>query len=114
MSETLFSKIISRELPAKIAYENEEILAFYDIAPQAPTHILIIPKKAIARIDEAQPADAQLLGKMLLTAQHIARELGLEKTGYRLVFNNGSDAGEAVPHLHLHLLGGRKLQWPPG
>lgn len=114
MSETLFSKIISRELPAKIAYENEEILAFYDIAPQAPTHILIIPKKVIARIDAAQPDDAQLLGKMLLTAQHIARELGLEKTGYRLVFNNGSDAGEAVPHLHLHLLGGRKLQWPPG
>ena len=114
MAETIFSRIIKRELPAKIAYENEEILAFCDIAPKAPTHILIIPKKAIERIDSAQPEDAYLLGKMLLTAQQLARKFGLDKTGYRLVFNNGPDAGEAVPHLHLHLLGGRKMNWPPG
>ena len=114
MTETVFTKIIRRELPAKIIFETEDILAFQDIAPKAPTHILIIPKKPIERIDTAQEEDTILLGKLLLTAQHIARDLGLDKTGFRLVINNGPDAGEAVPHLHLHLLGGRKLEWPPG
>ncbi|MEZ5406335.1 MAG: histidine triad nucleotide-binding protein [Verrucomicrobiia bacterium] len=112
--ETIFSKIIQRKIPAKIVFENDEILAFYDIAPQAPVHVLIIPKKPIARIEAAETTDAELLGKMLLTAQMLARDFGLAKTGFRLVFNNGPDAGEAVPHLHLHLLGGRKLNWPPG
>ena len=114
MAETIFTKIIKREIPAKIVCETEEVLAFHDIAPQAPTHILIIPKNPIERVDVAQDQDAALLGKLILTAQKVARDLGLAKSGYRLVINNGPDAGEAVPHLHLHLLGGRKLNWPPG
>lgn len=111
---TLFQKLINRELPADIVYEDDEVFAFRDIAPQAPTHILIIPKKKITRIDEAQVSDAPLLGKLLLTAAKIALELDLKANGYRLVINNGKDAGEAVPHLHIHLLAGRKLAWPPG
>lgn len=111
---TLFQKLINRELPADIVYEDDEVFAFRDIAPQAPTHILIIPKKKITRIDEAQVSDAPLLGKLLLTAANIALELDLKANGYRLVINNGKDAGEAVPHLHIHLLAGRKLAWPPG
>jgi histidine triad (HIT) family protein len=114
MEETIFSKIIQRKIPANIIFEDNEVLAFHDIAPQAPVHVLIIPKKPIQRINAAEEQDAELLGKLLLTAQHLARELGLAEKGFRLVFNNGPDAGEAVPHLHLHLLGGRKLQWPPG
>lgn len=114
MEETIFSKIIQRKIPANIIFEDNEVLAFHDIAPQAPVHVLIIPKKPIQRINAAEEQDAKLLGKLLLTAQHVARELGLSEKGFRLVFNNGPDAGEAVPHLHLHLLGGRKLQWPPG
>ena len=111
---TLFQNLINRELPADIVYEDDEVFAFRDIAPQAPTHILIIPKKKITRIDEAQVSDAPLLGKLLLTAAKIALELDLKANGYRLVINNGKDAGEAVPHLHIHLLAGRKLAWPPG
>ena len=111
---TLFQNLINRELPADIVYEDDEVFAFRDIAPQAPTHILIIPKKKITRIDEAQVSDAPLLGKLLLTAAKIALELDLKANGYRLVINNGKDAGEAVPYLHIHLLAGRKLAWPPG
>lgn len=111
---TFFQKLINRELPADIVYEDDEVFAFRDIAPQAPTHILIIPKKKITRIDEAQVSDAPLLGKLLLTAAKIALELDLKANGYRLVINNGKDAGEAVPYLHIHLLAGRKLAWPPG
>ncbi len=114
MSKTLFEKIIARELPAKIVYEDEQVLAFHDIRPQAPTHVLMIPKKPIPRIAEAGPDDQQVLGYLLLKAAEVARKLGLTETGYRLVFNNGSDAGEAVPHLHCHILGGRRLGWPPG
>ena len=114
MSKTLFEKIIAREIPATIVYEDESVLAFRDIKPQAPTHVLIIPKKPIPRITEATAEDAPLLGLLLLKAGEVAKQLGLGQSGFRLVFNNGPDAGEAVPHLHCHILGGRKLSWPPG
>ena len=111
---TLFEKIISREIPADIVYEDDLVLAFNDINPKAPTHILIIPKKPIPRIAEAEPEDQQVLGHLLLKAREVAGELGLHEKGFRLVFNNGHDAGETVPHLHLHILGGREMTWPPG
>lgn len=111
---TLFERIIARQIPADIVYEDDSVLAFRDIHPQAPTHVLIIPKKAIPRVNEATPEDAVLLGSLLLKAAEVARKLGLEETGYRLVINNGRDGGESVPHLHCHILGGRPLAWPPG
>jgi histidine triad (HIT) family protein len=114
MSKTLFEKIAAREIPAQIVFEDEFVLAFRDIAPQAPTHVLIVPKKPIPRISEAGPEDHQVLGHLLLKAAEVAEKLGLKQGGYRLVINNGPDAGEAVPHLHLHILGGRKMTWPPG
>lgn len=114
MSRTLFEKIVAREIPAAIVYEDDTVLAFRDINPQAPTHILLIPKKPIPRIAEARPQDQQVLGWLLLKAGELARQLGLGDSGFRLVFNNGPDAGEAVPHLHCHIIGGRKLSWPPG
>ena len=114
MSKTLFEKIVAREIPAQILYEDEVVLAFRDINPQAPTHALIIPKKAIARVAEAGAEDQATLGHLLLKAGEVAEKLGLKQSGFRLVFNNGPDAGEAVPHLHCHILGGRKLGWPPG
>ena len=114
MSKNLFEKIIAREIPAKIVYEDDLVLAFQDIKPQAPTHVLIIPKKPIPRIAEATAEHQQLLGHLLLKAAEVAHKLGLTKSGFRLVFNNGPDAGEAVPHLHCHILGGRALGWPPG
>jgi histidine triad (HIT) family protein len=114
MSKSLFEKIIAREIPAAIVYEDDQVLAFRDIKPQAPVHVLVIPKKPIPRIAEAKPEDQQVLGWLLLRAAQIAEQLGLNNTGYRLVFNNGPDAGEAVPHLHCHIVGGRKLGWPPG
>jgi len=110
---TLFEKIIAREIPADIIFEDDLVLAFNDINPQAPTHVLVIPKKPIARIAEAVPDDHQVLGHLLLKAREVAAELNLEN-GYRLVINNGPDGGESVPHLHLHILGGRALNWPPG
>jgi histidine triad (HIT) family protein len=114
MSRTLFERIVAREIPATIVYEDDLVLAFRDIRPQAPTHVLVIPKKPIPRIAEAKPEDRQVLGHLMLKAGEVARLLGLEKTGYRLVFNNGPHAGEAVPHLHCHILGGRAMGWPPG
>jgi histidine triad (HIT) family protein len=113
MSTTLFEKIIAREIPADIVFEDDSVLAFHDINPQAPTHVLIIPKKVIPRIGEAQEEDQLLLGYLLLKAGEVARKLNLEN-GFRLVINNGRDGGETVPHLHCHLLGGRPLEWPPG
>jgi|TARA_B100000676_G_scaffold146399_1_gene144695 histidine triad (HIT) family protein len=110
---TLFEKIIAREIPADIIFEDDLVLAFNDINPQAPTHVLVIPKKPIPRIAEAVPDDHQVLGHLLLKAREVAAELNLEN-GYRLVINNGPDGGESVPHLHLHILGGRALNWPPG
>ena len=111
---TLFEKIIAREIPADIVYEDDLILAFNDINPQAPVHVLVIPKKTIPRIAEADPEDHQVLGHLLLKAKDIAADLGLHENGFRLVINNGKDAGESVPHLHLHILGGRTMTWPPG
>ena len=110
---TLFEKIIAREIHADIIFEDDLVLAFNDINPQAPTHVLLIPKKPIPRIAEAVPDDHQVLGHLLLKAREVAAELNLEN-GYRLVINNGPDGGESVPHLHLHILGGRALNWPPG
>jgi histidine triad (HIT) family protein len=114
MSKTLFEKIIAREIPATIVYEDDLALAFRDIKPQAPVHVLIIPRKPIPRIAEAGPEDHKVLGHLLLKAAEVAAKLGLKKDGYRLVINNGPDAGEAVPHLHVHILGGRHMAWPPG
>lgn len=113
---TLFEKIIAREIPADIVYEDDDALAFRDISPQAPTHILVIPKKPIPRVGEAEAEDQKLLGHLLLTAGQVATELGFNSTneGFRLVINNGKNGGEAVPHLHIHLLSGRQMQWPPG
>ena len=111
---TIFQKIAAREIPAKIVHETADFFAFHDANPQAPVHVLIVPKKPIPRVAGAQAEDASLLGSMLLAAPEIARKLGVAESGYRLVINNGSDAGESVPHLHMHLLGGRNLSWPPG
>lgn len=111
---TLFEKICAREIPASIVFEDERCIAFRDISPQAPIHILVIPRKAIPRIGMASAEDEALLGHLLLTAAAVARSEGIAESGYRLVINNGRDGGEAVPHLHIHLLGGRSLLWPPG
>lgn len=113
MSETIFSKIIRREIPAEIVYEDDLCLAFRDVAPQAPTHVLLIPKEPIASLSELQEEHQALAGHLLLTAARLASELGLEG-GYRLVTNCGKDGGQSVDHLHFHLLGGRSLAWPPG
>jgi histidine triad (HIT) family protein len=114
MSKTLFEKIIAREIPAEIVYEDDLVLAFRDINPKAPTHVLIVPKKMIPRIAEASADDQKLLGYLLLKAAEVADKVGLKNGGYRLVINNGTDGGETVPHLHCHILGGRHLTWPPG
>lgn len=111
---TLFEKIVARQIPAQIVYEDDLVLAFRDINPQAPTHVLIVPKKAIPRIAEAAADDHALLGHLLLKAAEVAAKVGLKENGYRLVINNGRDGGESVPHLHCHILGGRSLAWPPG
>jgi len=113
MPKTLFEKIIAREIPAKIAYEDGLCIAIHDIQPQAPVHVLVIPKKPIARVAEAAAEDEALLGHLLLTARSLAKQLNLA-AGFRIVINNGPHGGESVPHLHVHLLGGRQLAWPPG
>lgn len=114
MSKTLFEKIIDREVPAEIIYEDDSVIAFRDIKPAAPTHALIVPKKPIPRIAEAEEMDQAVLGHLILKAAEVADKLGLKNSGYRLVINNGANAGESVPHLHLHIIGGRSLSWPPG
>jgi histidine triad (HIT) family protein len=111
---TIFQKIAAREIPAEFVEESGEFLAIRDVNPQAPVHVLIVPKRVIPRIAEAEDADAQLIGEMLLATRRIAAKLGILESGYRIVINSGRDAGESVPHLHIHLLGGRQLQWPPG
>ena len=114
MSKTLFEKIIAREIPAAIVYEDDLVLAIRDISPQAPVHVLIFPKQLVPRIAEATAADQPLLGHILLKAAEVADKVGLKKGGYRLVINNGTDGGETMPHLHCHILGGRHMAWPPG
>ena len=114
MSETIFSKIINREIPADIVFENERVLAFRDINPQAPVHVLVIPKKAIPTINDIRPDDQALVGELFTVAAQIAAEEGIAESGYRTVFNCNDDGGQEVYHLHLHLLGGRAMQWPPG
>ncbi|BAY16878.1 protein kinase C inhibitor [Nostoc sp. HK-01] len=111
--DTIFSKIIRREIPANIVYEDDLALAFTDVNPQAPVHILVIPKKPLAKLAEAETQDAALLGHLLLTAKRVAAEAGLTN-GYRVVINTDADAGQTVFHLHLHILGGRPMAWPPG
>ncbi|MBN2873417.1 MAG: histidine triad nucleotide-binding protein [Halothiobacillaceae bacterium] len=114
MSETIFSKIINREIPADIVFENERVLAFRDINPQAPVHLLIIPKKAIPTLNDLDPGDAALVGELFVVARELAAQEGIDESGYRTVFNCNRDGGQEVYHLHLHLLGGRAMQWPPG
>ena len=114
MSKTLFEKICDREIPADIIHEDELCVGFRDIAPQAPVHLLVVPRKPIPRIAEAGDEDQDLLGHLFLTARKIAKEQGLAEKGFRIVVNNGPDGGEAVPHLHVHILGGRQMKWPPG
>jgi histidine triad (HIT) family protein len=112
VSETIFSKIIRKEIPAHIVYEDDEFLAFRDIAPQAPVHVLVIPKTAVRSLAEA--SDRDMLGGLLLTAAKVARQEGMEESGYRVVLNTNGDGGQTVFHLHAHLLAGRALHWPPG
>lgn len=113
---TLFEKIIAREIPADIVHEDDRCIAFRDISPQAPTHLLVVPKKPLPRVGEATTEDEALLGHLLLAASSIASEMGFNSTdeGFRIVINNGRLGGEAVPHLHVHLLSGRQMEWPPG
>jgi histidine triad (HIT) family protein len=113
MSDTIFGKIIRREIPANIVYEDDLCLAFKDVVPQAPTHILLIPKKPISRIDGADNEDQSLLGHLLLTVKKVAAQANLTN-GYRVVINNGDDGGQTVDHLHFHILGDRPMKWPPG
>ncbi len=114
MSETtIFEKIIAREIPASIVYEDNLCICFKDIAPKAPVHLLLVPKKRIVRIGEASPEDQSTLGHLMLMSQEIALQEGFRENGFRVVINNGPDGGEEVPHLHLHLLAGKRLGWPP-
>jgi histidine triad (HIT) family protein len=110
---TIFEKIVARQIPANVIWEDDEAIAFHDVNPQAPVHFLIVPKRVIPRLAEATDSDRALLGKLLLAARDIARKLKLSG-GYRVVINNGPDAGESVPHLHVHVLGERAMAWPPG
>lgn len=111
---TVFAKIISGEIPADIVYEDDHVVAFRDIQPVAPTHVLVIPRKPLVSVAQASEADAELLGRLLLAAAKVAEQLGLDEDGYRLVTNIGRHGGQSVFHLHIHLLGGRQLGWPPG
>jgi histidine triad (HIT) family protein len=113
-TDTIFAKITRREIPAQIVYQDDEVTAFRDLNPAAPTHILIVPNKVIPTLNDATPDDQRVLGKLMLTAQQLARDEGIAEGGYRVVMNCNSDGGQSVYHVHLHLLGGRKLTWPPG
>ena len=113
MADTIFGRIIRGEIPARIVHDDDRCLAFHDVAPQAPVHVLVIPKRPLASLADANETDADLLGHLVVVATQLARTLGLT-TGYRLVVNCGRDGGQSVDHLHVHLLGGRSLGWPPG
>lgn len=114
MGQTIFGRIIAGEIPADKLLDTEDLIAIRDINPQSPTHILIIPKKPLSGVSDSTPSDEFLLGRLIGAARDLADELGLAKEGYRLVINNGESAGQSVPHLHVHLLGGREFRWPPG
>ncbi|MGJ8633305.1 MAG: histidine triad nucleotide-binding protein [Luteolibacter sp.] len=114
MEKTLFQKIYDKEIPADMVHHDEVCCAFSDISPQAPVHVLIVPRKPIARIGDAEEGDAEILSHLLLTAGEMAKKLDIADSGFRVVINNGENGGETVPHLHVHLLGGRQMKWPPG
>jgi histidine triad (HIT) family protein len=115
MDETcLFCRIVSGSIPARLAHQDDHTLAFHDIDPRAPVHVLIIPRQHITAVDQLREGDADLMGQLFLVARRLARELGIADSGYRMVVNNGRDAGQSVDHIHMHLLGGRPLKWPPG
>lgn len=114
MSTCLFCRIVQRDIPARIAFEDSRVLAFHDINPQAPTHVLVIPKEHLATVAALRPSSAGIMADLVLAANRLARELGVAEQGYRLVLNCGEQAGQSVWHLHLHLLGGRAFAWPPG
>lgn len=114
MKDCLFCNIINKSVPAKIVFENDSVLAFEDIEPQAPVHVLIIPKKHIVSINDIEFEDKEVCGEMLLAAKKIAKDLKINDSGYRTIFNTNEDGGQTVFHIHMHLLGGRKLKWPPG
>lgn len=114
MSDTIFSKIIAGEIDADIVYEDDVVLAFRDINPQAPTHVLVIPREPVATINDLQPEHAEVVGRMYLAAAKVARQEGIADSGYRTVMNCNADGGQTVYHIHLHVLGGRQLTWPPG
>lgn len=112
--DCLFCKIVARDIPADVVFEDDDVIAFRDIAPQAPTHILIIPKRHITTLNDLTEADCALVGRLQFTAQKIAKELGIADDGYRVVMNCNEDGGQTVYHIHMHLLGGRSMTWPPG
>jgi histidine triad (HIT) family protein len=114
MSDCLFCKFVSGEIKPDTVYEDEEVLAFRDISPQAPVHILIIPKRHIATLNDLEPEDEALIGKLFLTAEKVAKAEGIDEKGYRTVINCNKDAGQSVFHIHMHLMGGRYMDWPPG
>ena len=114
MADCLFCKVVAGEIPAKVVKRSDEAVAFHDIDPRAPVHVLVIPTRHLAAVRDAGAADAPLLGRLLIFAAEVARELGLDTRGYRIVTNTGPDAGQSVDHLHFHVLGGRKMTWPPG
>lgn len=113
-TDCIFCRIVKGEIPAKVVREDEDTLAFRDIDPKAPTHILVIPRRHIPAVSALEPGDAQLAGRLLLAAKEVARAEGIEASGYRLVVNNGAGAGQSVDHIHVHVLGGRHFSWPPG
>jgi histidine triad (HIT) family protein len=114
MAETIFSKIIRKEIPANIVHEDDLCLAFHDVSPQAPVHVLVIPKKPVASLEDLTAEDGPLVGHLWLVIQQLARDLQIASSGYRVVVNCGKDGGQSVDHLHFHILGGRSLSWPPG
>ncbi|XP_020313605.1 adenosine 5'-monophosphoramidase HINT1 [Oncorhynchus kisutch] len=111
--DTIFGKIIRKEIPAKILFEDDQCIAFHDVTPQAPTHFLVVPRKPIVQLSKAEDSDAAILGHMMIVAKKCAEQIGLPK-GYRLILNDGPDGGQSVYHIHIHVMGGRQLGWPPG